>query len=108
MSSRVFFEALKELGFAGIGAAYAPVGAATTHKTRIVKIDNNTEGDLYITTNLLQDEIFMAAGSFVLLDLQTNRMPKTDDMFVFEIGTQFYCKQITAPVSGAVYITCIY
>jgi hypothetical protein len=108
MSSRVFFEAIKTLGFAGIGAAYAPVGAATTHEVRLVCFTNNTEGDLYFTTDLTQDEIFVAAGSFKLLDLQTNRMPRTDDKFVLEIGTQFYVKQITAPVSGAVYIEYVY
>jgi hypothetical protein len=108
MSSRVFFEPIKSLGFAGISGAYASIGAPTTHPVRICRIDNNTEGDLMITTNLSQDEIFMAAGSFMLLDLQTNRMPRTDDMFVFEVGTQFSVKQITAPVSGAVYIMCIY
>ena len=108
MSSRVFFEAIKTLGFAGIGAAYAPVGAPTTHEARIIKVSNNTEGDLYFTTDLTQDEMFLAAGSFTLYDLQTNNTPRTDAKFVFEIGTQFYVKQITAPVSGAVYIECIY
>lgn len=108
MSSRVFFEPLRSLGFAGIGVAYAPIGVPTTHPVRICRIDNNTEGDMILTTNLSQDETFMAAGSFMLLDLQTNRMPKTDEMYVLEIGTQFYVKQVTAPVSGAVYIMCTY
>jgi hypothetical protein len=34
-------------------------------------------------------------------------MPKTDPKFVLEIGTQFYVKQITAPVSGSVFVECI-
>jgi hypothetical protein len=52
--------------------------------------------------------MFLAAGSFRLYDLQTNKMPKTDPKFVLEVGTQFYVKQISAPVSGAVYVECIY
>jgi len=108
MSSRVFFEAVKTLGFAGIGAAYAAVGAATTHETRMVRISNGTEGDMYFTTNSDQDEMFVPAGTFVLWDLQANNYEKTDPKFVLEVGTQFYVKQITAPVSGAVYVECIY
>ena len=108
MSSRVFFEPIKTLAFGGISAAYAAVGAATTHEVRIFKISNNTEGDMYFTTNSSQDEMFVPKGTFVLYDLQANNYEKTDPKFVLEVGTQFYCKQITAPVSGSVYIECIY
>jgi len=108
MSSRVFFEAIKTLAFGGISGAYAPVGSPTENEVRIFCISNNTEGDVYFTTNLSQDEMFLAAGSFRLYDLQTNKMPKTDPKFVLEVGTQFYVKQITAPVSGSVFVECIY
>jgi len=108
MSSKVQFEAVKTLGFAAISAAYAAVGAATTHEVRLVCLTNNTEGDMYFTTNTAQDEIFVAAGSFKLFDLQVNNYEKTDPKFVLEVGTQFYVKQIEAPISGSVYIECIY
>jgi len=108
MSSRVFFEAVKTLGFGAIGAAYAAVGAATTNEVRIVCITNGTEGDMFFTTNTAQDELFVAAGSFKLFDLQANNYEKKDPKYVFEVGTQFYVKQIEAPVSGSVYIECLY
>ena len=108
MSSRVFFEPIKTIAFGAIGAAYAAVGAATTHGIRMVRISNNTEGDMYFTTNSAQDEMFLPAGTFVLWDLQANNYEKTDPKFVLEVGTQFYVKQITAPVSGSVYVECIY
>ena len=108
MSSRVFFEPVKTLAFGAIGAAYASVGVVTAHEVRLVCITNNTEGDMYFTTNTAQDELFVAAGSFKLFDLQTNNTPKTDAKFVLEVGTQFSVKQIEAPVSGSVYIECIY
>lgn len=108
MASRVSFEAIKTLGFAGISGAYASVGSPTDFPIRAFKISNNTAGDLYFTTNIAQDELFVAAGSFTLYDLQSNINPHFDDKFVLPIGTQFSCKQITAPVSGAVYIECIY
>jgi len=108
MSSKVQLEAVKTLGFAAIGAAYAAVGAATSHEIRLICITNNTEGDMYFTTDITQDELFVAAGSFKLFDLQTNNTPNTDAKYVFEVGTQFYVKQIEAPVSGSVYIECLY
>jgi hypothetical protein len=106
--ARVFFEPIKTLAFGGISAAYAPVGAATTHEVRVFKISNNTQGHMMFTTNTSQDEMFLAAGSFTLYDLQSNINPKHDDKFVLKVGTQFSCKQITAPVSGSVYVECIY
>jgi len=107
MVARAFFESIKTLGFAGISGSYASVGAATTHEIRAFCISNNTEGDLYFTTNTNQDEMFLAAGSFRLYDVQSN-INERDDKFVLPAGTQFSVKQITAPVSGSVYIECIY
>lgn len=108
MASRVFFEAIKTLAFGGISGAYASVGSPTAFPIRAFCISNNTQGDLYFTTNTTQDEMFLAAGSFRLYDLQSNINPKFDDKFVLETGTQFSVKQVTAPVSGSVYIECIF
>lgn len=108
MASRVYFEAIKTLAFGGISGAYASVGSPTTHPIRAFCISNNTAGDMYFTTNLSQDEMFLAAGSFRLYDLQANMNPQFDDKMVLAIGTQFSVKQITAPVSGSVYVECIF
>ena len=108
MSSRVYFEPIKTLGFAGISAAYANVGSVTANPIRAFCISNNTAGDMYFTINSAQDEMFLAAGSFRLYDLQANMNPKFDDKMVLAVGTQFSVKQITAPVSGSVYIECIF
>ena len=107
MTARAFFEPIRVLGFAGITGAYASVGTATSHTIKAFCISNNTEGDMYFTTDTGQDEMFLAAGSFRLYDVQANVGP-SDDRFVFPIGTQFSVKQITAPVTGAVYLECIH
>ena len=106
--SRAFFEPIKTLAFGGISAAYASVGSPSTHPIRIFKITNNTEGDMMFTTNTAQDEMFIPASSFTLYDIQSNINPRTDDSFVLEVGTQFSVKQVTAPVSGSVYVECIF
>jgi len=108
MSSRVFIEPIKTLAHGSIGAAYATVGVATTNEVRLVCITNNTEGDMYFSIDGSTNQLFVAAGAFKLFDLQANYYPKTDPLWVLPVGTQFYVKQITAPVSGAVYIECLY
>jgi len=110
MVARAFFEPLRTLGFAGITAAYAVVGSATTHMTRAFCITNNTAGDLIFSTDntLVAGELFVAARSYKLFDIQSNINPQFDDKYVLEVGTQFYVKQVTAPVSGDVYIEILY
>jgi len=108
MTSRVFFEPIKTLGFAGISAAYATVGAATSKTIKAFCVSNDTEGDMYFSIDGTDDHMYLAAGSFRLYDLQSNMNSNDDDSFVLSVGTQFYVKQITAPVSGSVYVECIY
>ena len=107
MSSRAFFEPIRTIAFDAISAAYASVGAVSTREIRAFCISNNTQGDMYFTTDVTEDQIFLAAGSFKLYDLQANVGP-CDDKFVFPVGTQFSVKQITAPVSGSVYVELLY
>ena len=108
MASRAYFEPLRSLGFAGISAAYASVGTPAENPIRVFKITNNTQGDMIFTTNLAQEEMFLPAGTFTLYDIQSNINPQFDDKFVLAAGTQFSVKQSTAPVSGSVYIECIF
>ncbi len=108
MAARAFFDEIRTLGFAGISAAYAVVGAPLEFPGRGICFTNNTQGDMLFTDDNTEDKIFVAAGSFKLWDIQSNINPQFDDKFVIPIGTQFYVKQITAPVSGDVYIEIIY
>lgn len=99
---------LRSLGFAGISGTYAPVGGPLEHLGRIVTVTNNTEGDILLTTDNTRDEMFVAAGSYKLYDIQANQNDKFDDKYVLPIGLQFYVKQLEAPVSGSVYIEIMY
>lgn len=108
MVARAFIDDIRSLGFAGISAAYATVGAVVSVKARILIFDNNTEGDLFFTYDNTVDKLFVKKGSFKLIDIQANINPQFDDKYVMSEGTQWYVKQITAPVSGAVYIQIFY
>lgn len=108
--SRAHFEPLRTLGFAGISAAYAAVGTPLDHMVRAFCITNNTQGDMIFSldnTNAAGD-MFVAAGSYKLYDIQANMNCQFDDKYVLAVGEQFYVKQNTAPVSGDVWIECLY
>lgn len=102
------FDELRSLAFGGISGTYAAVGAPMDHMVRLVCITNNTEGDMLFTTDNTRDELFITAGSYKLFDIQANQNDNFDDKYVLPINTQFYVKQSTAPVSGAVYIEAMY
>lgn len=104
------FEPLRSLGFAGISGSYAPVGSATTEKIRAFCITNNTQGDMIFSLDntVAAGQMFVAAGSYKLYDVQSNMNAQFDDNYVVAIGTTFYVKQSTAPVSGDVYVECMY
>ncbi|MDP2652189.1 MAG: hypothetical protein Q8O94_03565 [bacterium] len=110
MVARAFFDTLRTLAFGGISAVYATVGTPFTQRARGVCFTNNTEGDVVFSDDpdVVEGKIFVAAGSFKLWDVQANQNAQFDDSYVLPIGTQFYVKQLEAPVSGSVYIENIY
>lgn len=108
--SRAHFDSLRTLAAAGISGTYAAVGTPLTTQVRAFCITNNTQGDLIFSldnTNA-NGNMFVAAGSYKLYDVQANMNPQFDDKYVLAIGEQFYVKQNTAPVDGDVWIECLY
>jgi hypothetical protein len=104
------FEPLRRLGFAGISAAYAAVGSPTTQKVRAFCITNNTQGHMIFSLDntVAAGQMFVAAGSYKLYDVQSNMNAQFDDCYVLPKGTQFYVKQDTAPVSGDVFVEVLF
>lgn len=107
MSIKVLFEPIREKGFAAITPAFTTIGTPTTHPVRIVKIQNNTDGDMYLTLDSTEDQIFVANGSFSLYDFTTNKLSKIDIQFGLPVGSQFYIRSKTVPTLGDVYIECV-
>ena len=99
----VSIDNLRSLGFASISGTYAAVGGVLTNQARLICFTNNTDGDMFVSDDGVNNKLFIAAGSFKLFDLCTNRYTPQKG-WVFAIGTQFYIKQSTAPSKGAFYI----
>ncbi len=109
-AKKVYFDTLRSLAFGSISGTYAAVGGPTTVNPRIVCFTNKTQGDMIFSTDNTNSsgQIFVPAGVFKLYDLTANLVPGKDDSFVIAQNVQFYVKQSTAPVSGAVYIEFVY
>lgn len=108
MSARAYIDELRTLAFGGISGVYAAVGDPFEFPVRLICFSNDTEGSVLFTDDVTKDKIFVKSGSFKLFDVQSNINPQFDDKYVLPIGTQFYVKQLAAPVSGAVYIEVLY
>lgn len=103
-------EPLRSLDFASISASYTAVGSPVSHPIRLICFSNDTQGNMLFSRDptLSAGEVFVAKGSFKLFDIQSNLNVNKEDSYVFRNGTQWYVKQIGAPVSGSVYIEVVY
>lgn len=103
----VQIDVIRTVAFGGISGTYAAVGTPFTEPVRLICFTNSTNGDVFFSDDGVNNKIFVAASSFKLFDLTTNRQNR-DQIWCFPIGTQFYVKQSTAPSSGAVYIEALW
>lgn len=100
---RALFDPIRSVAAAGIGAAYAVLGAALTNKTIAVCFKNTTDGDVFISQNGVDDHLLMPPNSYNVWDIRTNAPNQTD--LEIGIGTQFYVKDgPSAPTTGTVYM----
>lgn len=117
---RARFEALRvRAGLAPvISNVYLTIGTPLTQPARIIKISNETDINVLITTDdpivaipavVQRDMDFIPANGFILYDLGSNKASVSPTL-EFARGTQFYVKRADAvdSLSGSVYLTVIY
>jgi hypothetical protein len=98
-------DAIRQVAFGAITNTYTPIGAPLAHATRILKILNTTNADMFISFDGVTNNDYVPAGSFTLYDLTTNGIGQ---LFVFERLTQVSVKYNSAPGSGSVTVVCVY
>ncbi len=106
--TRVAFEPIREVAFGAVGATYGAIGTALVDHARLVRIVSTLNTDVYISVDGVNDNIRMAAGSFFIMDLSSNKVH--DDGLFLSVGTIFYVKQSSAgaPGSGGIWVEVIY
>ena len=106
-TSIVRVDAIRSVEYSSITSSYTTLGGSFSHAMRVIKLTNNTDGDLLISFDGVTDNVILPAGSFTLYDVTTNR-EENDIFFVFQVGTQVFVKYSTSPAKGAVYLECLY
>lgn len=108
-SRKAIFDTIRTLANGSISASYAAVGIAFTHPCRMIRFVNNTDGDMFFSTDGTNNMLFVPKTSFVLYDLSSNGNPQQGfSPLALPINTQIYVKQSTAPSTGSVYVEVIY
>lgn len=110
MAKRALFDSLRSIPFGDISASYAPIGMPTTILPRTICVTNLTQGHMILSLDDTDPDgnMICPAGSYKLYDVTANIVPEQDDGFFIGKQTTVYVKQVTAPVSGSVYIEYIY
>lgn len=100
---RAEFDTIRSAATGAIGATYATIGTALTSSATVVCFKNNTNGDVVVSTDGVNDKLFFTANSYAVWDIRTNSMTNND--YLFPKGTQFYVKDgTTASTTGTFYI----
>ena len=107
----VRFDPYFNLDFSSITGSFQTIGTILQHNWRAFRVVNNTDGDMILSFNGVENNLFVPANTFVLYDISANCDATSSintDNLVFTLGTQFYIKQSTAPTKGAIYIEGFY
>ena len=100
-------ETLRSLAFGSISGSYAALGAALANPIIQLKIANDTDANILISYDGVNDHEFVSSNSFVLFDVGTNKSIG-DGLFLSE-GDIIYVKQeVGAPTTGNVYMSAYY
>lgn len=105
-SVRIGVEPCRSLAFGGIGVNYAAIGTGFANQSHILWIQNLTDANLWFSLNGVDDHFPVAGGSFMLLDVTSNK--SNDTGFFIAIGTIVYVKRLGTPTVGSVYVTTFY
>lgn len=109
LAIRVLPEPIRSLGFASFsGSSYVGIGASFVNPIHSYKINNNTDVDVMISWDGINDHEFVPAHSGFVNDVASNKSINAGTLEVAR-GTRFYVRDISgAPTMGAVYISVFY
>lgn len=104
LSVRAFYEPLRSIDTATLAGSYLPIGSALGHNCFLIKIVNNSDTDVLISTDGSTDQDICPAGSFLLYDETANA--SREGGLTIPKNTRFYAK--SAAGVGFVYLVAQY
>lgn len=101
-AQQIYPEVLRTIAFGSISGTYAGIGTPLLHPGRLYYLVNQTDVLLTFSWDGINDHFVVPAGSYILIDITTNRTA-TGGAFMVSENTRTYVKG--APGSGSVYLT---
>lgn len=106
MSNVVKFDSVRSVAFGSITASYVALGTAFSHEMRILHFINNTNGDVMLSFDGVNDNIPVIANTFSLYDFTSDQ--DANEKLRIQSGSQIYIKYIGAPSTGTFYLAAVY
>jgi hypothetical protein len=104
--NRATFDALRSVAAGSITSSFVALGSELPVPAVCLTFKNNTNGDVIVSTDGVNDMLYLPTNSFNVYDIRTNGPYDTD--FMFPQGTQFYVTQGTnIPSTGSFYIEAV-
>ncbi len=94
------------VAFGSVTSSFVATGTAMPEPVRILKVNNTTNADIYISFDGITNNDVVVASTGMVLDITTNKS-REDGAFLPK-GTVFYIKYVTIPTSGNVYLSAYY
>ncbi len=98
-------ETLRTLAFGSITANYVAVGAVLANPISSYKISNDTDVNLLISYDGVNDHEFIASNSFILFDIGANKSTRAEGLFLSQGDRIFVKQEVGAASSGTVYFS---
>lgn len=98
---------VQTVAFGDVTDSFVAMGAAMPDPIRIIKINNTTNEDIYVSYDGSTEHDVVVAGSGMVIDITTNKSIE-QGMFL-SLGTVVYIEYVSAaPTSGNVYLSAYY
>lgn len=105
MSIVIRFDSLRSFPSASLTGTYQQVGSVFGHPMRVVKFVNNTNQDVLVSYDAVNDNDFVPANGFTLYDVTTNAYNE-GGKFVFQNETPIFVKGTAG--TGTFYVVAAY
>lgn len=102
MTNKATFSTLRTLAAGGIGATYAEIGSTFERPARAIRMTNNTDGDLFLSDDGVNNKWYLPSTSYVLYDVSSNGWSNSN--YRLPEGTQIWVKEDSTPTTGSVHI----
>ncbi len=103
-AQRLYPETIRAVLQSALSGTYAKIGTPLVHSSRIFKFTNNGTADVFISWDGITDNEFVPKGSFILLDVATNKQLAA--ALAASANTQFWVR--TSSDAASVYLSSYY